>query len=151
MSKLKKKRQLDLPDRQLARAFGFSAIDLAANRSGYMSLPQHMAFPPAWQPLLRWIIDWLPQRNMPKVDVIRARAQLQYAQYQTFAFQRADLHEVFTVNFGMESFRLTSKTVPDAQFRCVVRCVRHQGYAHDPQPGARRTGCDLMPLYPNRI
>lgn len=123
MSKLKKKRQLDLPDRQLARAFGFSAIDLAANRSGYMSLPQHMAFPPAWQPLLRWIIDWLPQRNMPKVDVIRARAQLQYAQYQTFAFQRADLHEVFTVNFGMESFRLTSK-----QYRMLNSDVLYDVY-----------------------
>ncbi|MAU10060.1 MAG: hypothetical protein CL607_09585 [Anaerolineaceae bacterium] len=123
MSKLKKKRHLDLPDRQLARAFGFSAVDLAANRSGYMSLPQHMAFPPAWQPLLRWIIDWLPQRHMPEVDVIRARAQLQYAQYQTFAFQRADLHEVFTVNFGMESFRLTSK-----QYRILNSDVLYDVY-----------------------
>lgn len=123
ISKPKKKRQLDLPDRQLARAFGFSAIDLAANRSGYMSLPQQFAFPPSWQPLLRWIIDWLPQRNMPEVDVIRARAQLQYAQYQTFAFQRADLHEVFTVKFGMESFRLTSK-----QYRMLNSDVLYDVY-----------------------
>lgn len=123
MSKPKKKRKLDLPDRQLARVFGFTAIDLAANRSGYMSLPQYLAFPPSWQPLLRWIIDWLPQRNMPEVDVIRARAQLQYAQYQTFAFQRADLHEVFTVNFGMESFRLTSK-----QYRMLNSDVLYDVY-----------------------
>ncbi|MCA9884365.1 MAG: hypothetical protein KC546_21265 [Anaerolineae bacterium] len=123
MTEPKKKRLLDLPDRQLARAFGFSAIDLAANRSGYMSLPQQFAFPPSWQPLLRWIVDWLPQRHMPKVDVIRARAQLQYAQYQTFAFQRADLREVFTVQFGTVTFKLTPK-----QYRTLMQDVMYDVY-----------------------
>jgi len=124
----KRKRRPELPDRQIARAFGFSAEDLAANRSGFMSLAQQWDIPASWQRWLPWLalpLAAMTSRREP-VRELCGRAHLHYRQTQTFAFHRIDLREHFAVSFGSnqdETFRLTAR-----QYRALSEGVPYRVY-----------------------
>jgi hypothetical protein len=126
MGKPKRDGRKHLPDRRLADAFRFSAVDLAANRAGYMSLAQRWALPPSWQRAFALILNRLPKQGMTPIHKIRGRAHLHYQQHQIHAFHRIDIREQFTVQFDGGVFSLTAK-----QYRVLSPDVLYDVYCTD--------------------
>ncbi|QPC82614.1 hypothetical protein G4Y79_23480 [Phototrophicus methaneseepsis] len=123
MAKSKRKGQQHLPDRRLAGAFRFSAVDLAANRSGYMSLAQKWALPPLWQRAFAWLLNRLPSQSTPPIRKVTGRAHLKHHQYQIFAIHRTELRERFSVQFASQVFSLTAQ-----QYRVLSQDVLYDVY-----------------------
>ena len=103
MTAMKAKHQHSLPNRQLARAFNFSAEDLAANRVGYITKAQEWGIPLWFRdfPIIRSISS---SRN--KLETICGKAKLQYKQFQISSLFHADIVEVYLLNINNFEFRL---------------------------------------------
>lgn len=97
----KAKNQHSLPNRQVAKAFRFSADDLAANRAGFITKGQEWAIPLS----LRAFFSLRGRRQ--KVDSICGRIHLKYEQYQIHSLFHADFVEVYHVQLNETSFRIT--------------------------------------------
>lgn len=124
----KHKHQHTLPDRQLARAFGFSAADLASNRAGFVSRAQIWGIPLALRPLFLWLEDTLlvriaGNRQLPRCLHVCDRAQLDYRQWQIRSLFHADFVERYTLEIGDRRFVLTA-----AQYRCIAGHVAYHVY-----------------------
>lgn len=124
----KQKHQHTLPNRQLAKIYGFSAADLSANQAGFMSLAQEWRIP-LWA---RTSINWATQSRLMKLfsDKIRRRAEhlcgkiiLEY-----------QLHEVHGGRFQMNSYTLVVESYPQRfvitaeQYRVLSDAVHYHVY-----------------------
>jgi hypothetical protein len=106
MMEEKPKRQHSLPNRQLARAFNFSADDLATNRAGYMTWSQAWDIP-LW--LRRFSIFHSIKSSRRKIERMCGKAKLQYKQLQISSLFHADIIEVYLLNINSFEFRLTAQ------------------------------------------
>ena len=105
-----------LSDVRLARAFGFSADDLAANQSGFLSAKQAQRLPAWLQRPSSWLSRWLPTRQktsyVARVVSICGQADVQQ-----------NLHEVHGGRYQI-SYRRLSLTGCDVSFRIDPAQVR---------------------------
>ena len=112
----KGKRQHSLPDRQIARAFRFSASDLAANRNGFMTLSQAWRIPLQLRGFFHQIGEWSVLKNRmhsrrQSIETICGRVSLSYEQQQIQSFFHADFIEVYKLIINSEDFRLNARTI----------------------------------------
>lgn len=116
MTAEKQKRQHSLPNRQLARAFTFSADDLVANRSGYLTQAQAWSIPLWMRGIFQQMSDFLPfaQKQNKAVDIICGRAVLTYEQQQIESVFHTDFVEVYKLSINTMQFRLTP-----SQYRAI--------------------------------
>ena len=97
MTKAKRKNQYTLPSRQLAKAFRFSAADLASNRAGFVTDAQRWNLPM----FIRWL-GWVGEdlsyssKNRPIATRICGKIKIQQK-----------LHEVHGGRFQVQWRRLT--------------------------------------------
>ncbi|MGB1288196.1 MAG: hypothetical protein ACPG7F_16785 [Aggregatilineales bacterium] len=122
MSEKTKRAAGDVPDKQLARVFNFTADDLAANQAGYMSGAQMHGLPVQ----LRWLIKLLPAiSERDEICVISGRVQLRREHRQIISHFRVDTSEHFYARFGTytREFILTP-----VQFRILNEGVTYRLY-----------------------
>lgn len=118
----KRKRQHTLPDRRLARAFGFTANDLATNRAGFMTAAQSWGVP-FWlrRMIAPFSLAW-PSfgGRRPQVQRLCGRASLRYEQHHIQSIFHADMIERYyldmsdvhrTFMLSAEQYRALSENV----------------------------------------
>ena len=142
----KRKRQPDLPDRVLARAFAFDAHDLLANRAGWQTWAQLLGMPlivraALPQVLRRHLVRW----SRSPVRRVVGRAHFDYWQRQHVGFFRLELQEFHTLDFGDPEERFF---VSGAQQRTLTPGLRYEVYCLPDQPVilslARLTASDAV-------
>lgn len=116
MTAEKQKRQHSLPNRQLAQAFSFSADDLVANRSGYLTQAQAWSIPLWMRGIFQQMSDFSPfkQKQNKTVDMLCGRAVLTYEQQQIESIFHSDFVEVYKLSINTMQFRLTP-----SQYRAI--------------------------------
>jgi len=97
----KPKRQHSLPNRQLARAFNFSAEDLAANRAGFITWAQEWGIPLFLRaaPFFGTI-----KSKRRKIETLCGKVRLEYKQFQIVSLFHADIIEVFLLSINGVDF-----------------------------------------------
>lgn len=116
-----------LPDRQLARAFGFTASDLNANRAGYLSRAQIWGAPPWLQRWLGWLGYFVPVRvsRRPRVRVTCGRAYLTHERREFHSFFRVDFVEYYALQLGEQGMRFPLQA---HQHRALTHGIYYQVY-----------------------
>ena len=114
MSRIKRKQQHTLPNRQLARIFQFSAQDLASNRAGFMSRAQEWELALWLRRLFGWVDDLLPLRwltptRRKRVEHLCGKIRLEYVQHQIQAPFHSDIHESHYLYIGANRFSVTAQ------------------------------------------
>ena len=109
MTAEKQKRQHSLPNRQLARAFAFSADDLVANRSGYLTQAQAWTIPLWMRGVFQRMIDLSPLKTSQRktVDMLCGRVELHYEQQQIQSVFHSDIVEVHKLILNTMQFRIS--------------------------------------------
>ncbi len=121
---------LQLPDRRLARAFGFSAADLLANRAGRRSWAQEIGLDPRTQRVATWLFARSPllaelvfggrvarlmepqhQHDLEHIAQGCGRLRLDYALESRPSFFHVELAEQHTLHIDEADlhFRITRK------------------------------------------
>ena len=122
MDKPKHKRQPEVPDQVLARAFGYDAYDLLANRAGWQTRAQLIGLPLRLRPLLpgplrRWMAGW----SSSPVRTETGRIHLLYWQRQTPGFFRFDMQEFHALRLhGEEALYVLSARQHHALHESIV-------------------------------
>ncbi|MEL6405506.1 MAG: hypothetical protein AAFN11_05565 [Chloroflexota bacterium] len=107
----KSKRQHTLPNRQLARAFAFSAADLAANRHGYITRAQSWQIPLWIRGTFQSVQERLGFSESKRRQIaasICGRATLRYRQHQIESIFHADFVEIHELEINNMVFRLSA-------------------------------------------
>jgi len=130
MTESKTKRQHTLPDRRLARAFNFTASDLAANRAGFMSSAQEWGLGLRLRRWLGWLDDvlplhWFTASRRQTLHHICGRAHISYKQREIYAPFHVDLIEVHTVEFEGSDMRFV---LSPQQHQAIAERVSYHVY-----------------------
>jgi hypothetical protein len=91
-----------LPDVRLARLFDFTAADLAANRSGFLSWGQRWQLGCNGQRYWGWLIPYIQGRRVgitERVATVCGRIRLVYQVREVFMVRQARMVETFTLTF----------------------------------------------------
>jgi hypothetical protein len=125
-----KKITQDVPDRRLARAFGFTHNDLNANRAGYLSRGQIWGAPSWMRLTLGWLGRWVPERiaRRPRVRIACGRARLAHERREIMGFFRVELVEYFALQFGESGLRFP---LTREQYNVLTDGIYYQVYYAD--------------------
>ncbi len=117
----------DVPDRRLAAAFNFTEIDLAANRSGFLSWGQRWGLGRNGQYVVAKALPFLMHRRskMPSNQVLTVCGRIQLVQHLEQVQRQTKLREDFRLMLPEHGliFRLTA-----AQYRVLAEGVYYQIY-----------------------
>lgn len=129
----------ELPDRRLARVFGFTIEDLHANRAGFMSRGQRWRLSPRGRDIVGRVMDLFGVRDKPKRKDSVPIAQtcgtlsLQVEIREVPTFQRVEvlpLHSVTVEDLPPQTFRITPE-----QYRTLSQGLPYRVYY---EPDSRR-------------
>jgi hypothetical protein len=94
----KSKRQHNLPNRQLALVFNFSAIDLGMNRAGYMTWAQEHDIPIWQREKFAWLgryIRWFRPRKQKSISHICGKVKLTFEMKQYYSARQTMIQDTY--------------------------------------------------------
>lgn len=122
------KRQHHLPNRQLARAFNFTAIDLGMNRAGYMTWAQEHDIPIWQRERFAWLgkyIRWFRPRKQKSISHICGKIKLSFEIKEYHSARQTMTQDIYKLTL-LETGLIFGLTQP--QYHIITERVAYHIY-----------------------